>query len=464
MKIKHKIVGLFILAVFISVIVFSATFYNLMNKGYLAGITPSEMRNANEEVAYDIEMNNKQEVLEQILNNANKQYPKMRFSFLMDSEKLIGTSLSHIDSFNKLVEHLSGNEKFEEPTWVIASRVEIEATSGYLITEVDKRDFRTITYYFNGPKARGVLGKMLLLGLAMTLCITSMVTYLFSRNMMKRMKKIDKVIDEFELGSLNIRIDEQKQDEIGKLVYSFNGMAEKIEQQVKVQAEYEEKRKQLISNISHDLRTPLASVVGYSELLMDNKSEEADEKRYVEIIHRKAQYMEKLLAQLLEFSRLENGSMKVELARGDIVECVREILIEYIPSMDEQNIELILNLDENPIFIWLDQDKMERVIRNLVDNAFKYGMERKQLSVGVYTKGDEAVIEIEDFGQGMDEDTLIHIFDRFYRGDKGRGTKVGGMGLGLSIAQEIIKQHKGKIEIFSRENQGTKVVIKLPMG
>ena len=464
MKIKHKIGALFILSIFISVLVFAATFYNLINKGYLSGITPDEMRQANEKTASLIETSNKstKEELATLLNTINGQNKTMRFSILLEGNEVIGDTQS-IDSLETLVTHLSQNEEYDVGTWIVARPIQLSNQKGYLITEVDKNSFKTITYYFNGPKARGVVGKMVLLGLAMTLVITSLVTYLFSRNIMKRMKKIDQAIDEFELGHLKIRIDEQNKDEIGKLAYSFNDMADKIEQQVKEQQDYEEKRKQLISNISHDLRTPLASVVGYSELLLDIHDGRQEDKRYIEIIHRKALYMEKLLGELLEFSRLENGTMKVQLNQGDIVECIREILIEYLPSIDEQNVELILELEENPIKIWFDQDKIERVIRNLIENAFKYGMDKKKLRIAAYKKKNQAIIEIEDFGEGMDEETLRHIFERFYRGDKGRSTKSGGMGLGLSIAQEIIRRHGGSLEIISEINKGTKAIIQLPI-
>lgn len=463
MKIKHKIVAVFILSVFISVIVFAGTFYNLLDKGYLSGITPEEMRQASENVANLIESNDitRQEI-EEKLEKINQPNKVIKFCVLLEDDGLIGISKS-INSMQTLVTHLSQNEQYNTSTWVVARPIQINNQKAYLVAEADKKDFKTITYYFNGPKARGVLGKMFILGLVMTLVITSLFTYLFSRSMMQRMRKIDRAIDEFELGHLKIRIDEKKQDEIGKLAYSFNDMANKIEEQVKEQKDYEEKRKELISNISHDLRTPLASVIGYSELLLDAKEKEIDAKRYIEIIHRKALYMEKLLGQLLEFSRLENGTLKVALKEEDIVECVREILIEYIPNMDKENIELILELEDNPIKIWFDQDKIERVIRNLIDNAFKYGMDKKKLRVATYREAHQAIIEIEDFGEGMDEDTLSHIFERFYRGDKGRGTKIGGMGLGLSIAQEIIRQHSGKLEIISELNKGTKATIRLPI-
>ena len=171
--------------------------------------------------------------------------------------------------------------------------------------------------------------------------------------------------------------------------------------------------------------------------------------------------MEKLLKQLLEFARLENGSFKLNMQEGDITELIREILIEYLPTIEKESIELNLNLPKQSIYLKYDQERMERVIRNLLDNALKYGMEAKRLDVTVYKKEKDVIIEVQDFGRGMNEETVKHIFDRFYRGEKGRGTKSGGMGLGLAISKEIIKQHHGTITASSQMNQGTKMKIVL---
>jgi len=468
MKIKYKMIGLFILSIFISVIIFSLATYGILNKGYLSGLTPQAMKGALEEVAQSLDKTAnrvEENEIKKLLEEGQKKYKNIRFVILMESDRAISVGQDiDIESVEELITCLSQNGQYDTNRWVIASKIDLNQKEGYLIATANRNDFKTITYYFNGPKAEGVLGKIMLMGLIITLTISSLVTYFFIRNMMQRMKGIDKVVDAFELGRLKVRIEDESSDEIGKLANSFNNMADKIEQQVKMQEEYEEKRKQLISNISHDLRTPLSSVIGYSELLLDEAGENREKDRYIEIIHRKAVYMEKLLKQLLEFSRLENGSLKVQREEADLVECIREILIEYIPSFEEQNIELIVELDENPIMVWFDRDKIERVIRNLIDNALKYGMKERKLRISIYKEEGKVLIEVEDFGIGMDEETLSHVFERFYRGSKGRKAELGGMGLGLSIAQEIVAKHQGILEITSHINQGTKVSITLPRG
>lgn len=476
MKIKHKVVTVFILSIFISVIVFSVTVYALLNKGYFSGLSPREMNQVLEEMTESLkkeklfskESANAKEAMESLeclkefLSSEEVAHSGMEFEILMeDGTCIMGQEKRKISSIEELVEALSQNENYGVSQWVAAKKIEFNGQNGYLINCVDKTRFKTITYYFNGPKAKGVLGKIVLLGLFITIIISSLFTYLFMKGTMKRVTTIYEAIAQFELGNLQLRIADKRNDELGKVAERFNEMAEKIEGQVNEKAEYEEKRKQLISNISHDLRTPLSSVVGYSELLFKGGNSEAEVKKYAEIINRKALYMEKLLKQLLEFARLENGSFKLNMQEGDITELIREILIEYLPTIEKESIELNLNLPKQSIYLKYDQERMERVIRNLLDNALKYGMEAKRLDVTVYKKEKDVIIEVQDFGRGMNEETVKHIFDRFYRGEKGRGTKSGGMGLGLAISKEIIKQHHGTITASSQMNQGTKMKIVL---
>lgn len=471
MKIKYKIIAVFILSILISVIVFLAITYGLLNEGYFSGLTSEDMNEAIEQVVEDIKMksNLSQEEIEDILEKAHQEYPLMHFEILKDEEmdRQIIKEVKNTAkiSIQELIVALSNNGEYQSTQWVVARPIMINEEIVYLLNSVDRADFKTITYYFNGPRARGVLGNIVLLGLTLTCIISSLCTYLFLRNTMKRVKQIYDGMNEFKLGNLTVRIEDKQKDEINQVAISFNEMATQIEEQIRGREEYEEKKRKLLSNISHDLRTPLSSVIGYSELLLGKEEEQLahseEAKKYIEIINRKAIYMEKLLGELIELSKIESGDLKLQLHQGDIVECMREILIEYLPAIDREEIQLDLDLPEEPISIAFDQERMERVLRNLLDNALKYGMEGKRLNICMYKETEWAMIEIQDFGVGMDEKTQQHIFERFYRGEKARGTKSGGMGLGLAISQEIIKQHGGDITIISKPQQGTKIVIKL---
>ena len=147
----------------------------------------------------------------------------------------------------------------------------------------------------------------------------------------------------------------------------------------------------------------------------------------------------------------------------DITELVREILIEYYPEMEKNHYELVLEIPDEPIIGTWDKEKIGRVLRNLMDNALKYGMDGKRLRISVEKKEKQVHVEIQDFGKGIPQKEIPHVTEQFYRADHARNSKQGGMGLGLFIVQEIIKLHNGSFYIESKEQQGTKIRVGLPL-
>lgn len=184
--------------------------------------------------------------------------------------------------------------------------------------------------------------------------------------------------------------------------------------------------------------------------------DDEEQHQYIDIIYRKAVYMEKLLSELLEYSRLELGTIRLQKQKMDITELVREILIEYYPEMEKNQYELVLEIPDEPIIgIW-DKEKVGRAIRNLIDNALKYGMDGKKIRIAIARKEKQVSVEIQDFGKGIPQREIPHVTEQFYRADHARNSKQGGMGLGLFIVQEIVKLHNGNFYIESQEQQGTK--------
>ena len=159
--------------------------------------------------------------------------------------------------------------------------------------------------------------------------------------------------------------------------------------------------------------------------------------------------MEKLLTELLEYSRLEMGTMRLCREKTDLTELVREILIEYYPQIEKNGYELELKIPEYAICGEWDAQRIGRVIRNLIENALKYGMDGKKLTVSVKKEGELAVFGIRDYGRGVSKEELPYMTELFYRGDSARNSRAGGMGLGLYIAEEIIERHGGKFCIKS---------------
>lgn len=337
-----------------------------------------------------------------------------------------------------------------------------DETAGLLLITV-KGQFYTAIELFTDPQKAGVIITIFLIGLGFTIVFTSIFAVVFTRNISRRFNNLCTGIGSFELGNLNVRLTDHASDEIGRITATFNRMTEKISQQFSREQAYQEQRRQLISDVSHDLRTPLTSIIGYTESLENGIYETPGEQRnFAGIIHKKALYMDKLLDELLEFSRMESESFELQLAETNLAELTREILIEYLPLIKEQDISLQVDIPDSPVFAKVDPNRISRVLRNLIDNAIKYGSQGKYLRVAVTSTGTTIGIEVEDHGPGISEAEQVKIFDRFYRIDKGRNSAAGGAGLGLAIAREIVRKHGGQIRVTSEKGKGTILSVELP--
>lgn len=473
MSIKVKLVAIYVFSIVTSVLVFMVSTYYLLNSGYYSGITEADMNAVAkgiqerlvEEVPGSLEDVEEKNVLTRILKENKQEHPKMSFELYVDEHTVYTTEdKPFLENHSEIVECLSKKGTYAKKHLVTATVTQLDGQDIYILVGISKEDAATITYAFNGYRSKGVLGKITLLGLEITILVLGTLIYIFMRRITERFKKLYKGFEEFELGNVAVRIHDEKKDEIGELARNFDAMADKIEEQLREKLQYEENRKQLISNLSHDLRTPLSSILGYSEMLRDGVCEEKEEeKRYMNTIYRKAVYMNQLLGDLLDFSRLDIGRMELHKGRCDLSEVLRELVIEYWPTIEKEHINLGINIPEKPIQGEWDRERIERAIRNVIDNALKYGMQGKRLVISLANVLGKARIEIEDFGVGMDEVTKAHIFERFYRGDCSRNTKSGGMGLGLAITKEIVEKHNGTITVESEKGIGTSIIIILPL-
>ena len=332
----------------------------------------------------------------------------------------------------------------------------------FLMITVNSK-FYTAIELFTDPQKAGVIIAIFMIGLGFTVVFTSIFAVVFTRNTSRRFNRLYHVIDSFELGNLNVGVADRASDEIGKIAATFNRMTEKIRQQFHREQAYQEQRRQLISDVSHDLRTPLTAIIGYAESLENGIYESPVEQRnFAGIIRKKALYMEKLLGELLEFSRMESDNFELQITEIDLAELAREIIIEYLPLIKEEAIDLQADIPDMPVLVKVDANRISRVLRNLIDNALKYGHQGKYMHVAVSSTETTALISVEDHGPGISEAEQDKIFDRCYRIDKGRNSAAGGAGLGLSIAWEIVRKHGGQIGVKSEKEAGTVFTVELP--
>ena len=221
-------------------------------------------------------------------------------------------------------------------------------------------------------------------------------------------------------------------------------------------------RKEFVADVSHELKTPITSIMGYADTLLEGEYDKETQNRFLNVIATEARRMAKLVTDLLTLSRYDSKKIKVEEAEFDLGELVKRCQekLRFEIEKKNHNMECFVTASVPPVEA--DKDGIERVVLNILSNAIKYTPDNGTIKVYVGFVYNDAYIKVIDNGVGIPKDDLNRIFDRFYRVDKARTRELGGTGLGLSIAKEILNQNKGSIDIKSEVGKGTEVVIRLP--
>ncbi|MBT2684984.1 HAMP domain-containing sensor histidine kinase [Bacillus sp. ISL-37] len=298
------------------------------------------------------------------------------------------------------------------------------------------------------------------IGLAVLLALILLWTWYISKTILQPLKEIYHATEEVIEGNLDYKIRYGKQDEIGRFIHGFDLMREHLKKSVEQQQQYERARKQLIASISHDLRTPLASIKGYVEGLEDGiaKNEEM-QKKYYSVIKSKTNQLDRLIEDLFEFSKFELEQLSIDKNLVNSREFFQETF--HSAQLDYQGVELVLADPLPSISLQIDSDRIKQVMANLVDNAVKYG--GTNILLKVETQGGYLQIIIKDNGQGIAEEDLPLIFNPFFRGEKSRSRESGGTGLGLAIVKYIVNAHGGEIRAVSEKGKGSEFIFTLPL-
>ncbi|HBV98511.1 MAG: histidine kinase [Peptococcaceae bacterium BICA1-7] len=310
--------------------------------------------------------------------------------------------------------------------------------------------------------------KAIVIFIAVMLIVKEIIQVLFLLRLEKRVfrpiEDLKNGVNEIARGNYDVKVECAMKNEIGLLVASFNEMARKLGESEKVKSEYEENRKALVANISHDLKTPITSLQGYVEAILDGQMPPENKKKYLQIIHRNTVYVNKLIDDLFLFSKLDMQKLEFQYASVPIRAFLSDLMEEFRFELSERQVQLVYtDLMEQDLPVLMDRKRMHQAIRNIVSNALKYGPEKDLvIKAGLSKQGDFACIELSDNGPGITADKLPHIFDRFYRIDNERTKDLVSTGLGLAIARELVEAHGGRITASSQEGGGTCFVLTLP--
>ena len=280
----------------------------------------------------------------------------------------------------------------------------------------------------------------------------------------KRLRSITAAVGDFAQGNYQQRIESRSGDEMGQLGQAFNQMADTIVATMDKLKRNDNLRRELVANVSHDLRTPLANIQGYLEtvLMREDQIDPEERRRFLDIIYHNATMLGRLIDELFELSKLDARQTQPDLEPFSLPELAQDVVMDFRPQADKAQVQLETDFAPDLPFAQADIGMIERVLTNLLENALQYTPGGGRITLRLAPDADGLQVEVADTGQGIPPQDLAHIFDRFYRVDKGRSATSGGTGLGLAIAQKIIQTHGGIIAVESELDQGTTFSFTLP--
>ena len=337
--------------------------------------------------------------------------------------------------------------------------------AGYLYVVLGGSQYEAIAKTVAGSDKQRMVTTVILL-----LVLTAFVagTLLFSF-LTRRLRRLTTELSAFTEGQFKadtpVSAVAQPRDEIDQLRNACNYMATTIRQQLSSLQENDRLRRELVTNISHDLRTPLTTMQGYIETLIikDNELDPQTRSQYLEIARKHATHLGSLIQDLFELAMLDSSRVMPAFEKFSISELIHDVAQEFELQAQKGLVSLQVDPPDEAVFVYADISLIQRVLENLVGNALKYTPRGGKVSISVQPSSTAVDISVSDTGLGISEESLPHIFDRFYKADADDPSDKGSMGLGLAIAKRIMELHESEIRVVSEEKRGTRFHFDLPL-
>ncbi|URZ17566.1 HAMP domain-containing sensor histidine kinase [Clostridium felsineum] len=295
---------------------------------------------------------------------------------------------------------------------------------------------------------------ILMIAFLIFICITTVFFYIFTRKTIYNINDINKNINEISKGNFNINIKVNTDDEIGQIAKNINTMSQKLEDLIKKDRESEKLKNDMISNISHDLRTPLTSVIGYMEII---KKVECEHKSLcnncINVVLKKCDELKNLVEDLLEYTSINFKGIDIKKEAISIKDLIEQIMVGFIPTLEKFHMTFNINCQNEKPFIVGDINLIVRLFENIINNNIFYGKEGKKISIEIGIIKDRVSVKIINYGNKIPIEEQPYIFERFYRSEKSRNKNTGGKGMGLAIAKSIVEVHRGELKVASDDNE-----------
>lgn len=329
----------------------------------------------------------------------------------------------------------------------------------YLLLSLPSEAMKEGQYFFYARSSNVIY--TLILPFVIAALVPYILSLWFFSSINRRIANLIRALNHVNFQSDVIVLEDKNKDEIGQLTQHYNEMAHRIKRQANEIEQFENRRKLLLSHLSHDLRTPLTIILGYAETIRAGAYKDEDELQSgAKIILQRSRYMDNLLDQLLDISRQEDDLFEIHFAPNNLSEMVRKIVADYLLTLDGLDYTIEIDIPERDMVIDFNPPLIERALRNLLDNAIQYGNEGHFLGIRLTEEEESVCFTVKDRGRGIAPDDFERVFERFYRVDGGR--KGTGFGLGLSIVQEIVQSHQGSVNLSSTPYTETLFHVRLP--
>ena len=308
------------------------------------------------------------------------------------------------------------------------------------------------------PQVKQLIIELIVAIVVILVCTSAALTVWIYRGIHKPLERLRTATKNIKEGNLDFTLEVEGEDEISELCRDFEDMRKRLKESAEENIIYDKESKELISNISHDLKTPITAVKGYVEGIMDGVANTPEKmERYIKTIYNKANEMDRLINELTFYSKIDTDRIPYTFSKINVASYFNDCKEEVALDLADKNIDLAyFNYVDEDVMIIADAEQLKRVINNIIGNSIKYmDKEKGYINIRIKDVGDFIQVEIEDNGRGIAVKDLPLIFERFYRADASRNSALGGSGIGLSIVRKIIEDHGGKIWANSKLGTGT---------
>ncbi|MGN0308571.1 MAG: ATP-binding protein [Lachnospiraceae bacterium] len=339
-------------------------------------------------------------------------------------------------------------DSFEEEMLSVFAPITSDYTvKGYVVIHSSMEDLLT---------SKENLLKISYIMLILLFLLSLIILIFFTEIVYTPLRKITTATEQYAAGNMHYELQIDSEDEMGYLASTLSYMAGEI-------AKSEDNQKKLVANVSHDFRSPLTSIRGFLEAMLDGTIEPKDHPKYIQIVLNETDRLIKLTNSLLTLNNLNTKGMILEKTIFDLNQIIRDTATSFEPSCRNKRIAIQLALTGEVMPVKADMGKIQQVLYNLLDNAIKFSHHDSTIKIETYEKHNKIFISVKDSGIGIPKDSLKQIWNRFYKTDLSRGKDKKGTGLGLSITREIIRSHDENINVISTEGVGTEFVFSLPI-